>query len=150
MLRRSLVARPESAARASKRASLPASLLVSRHTRLLRVASILDADCTTEPDLIARGIGISRRTLYRDLAVLRKVGIRLEYSRLERRYRLDSLYTRIALALTEPEAEAFLEWAAKQIKGAGENAGPFERAVLKISRILCDELEESENSGESA
>src|SRR5436190_18774669 len=90
----------------AKHGSMPAVSFVRRHSRLVRVAKMLDADCTTAPELIARELKIGRRTLYRDLALLRRAGVRLVYCREEGRYRLDTLYMRLALGLTKKEAAA--------------------------------------------
>jgi len=114
--------------------------LERRHSRLLRVASLLDADNQTEPDVIAKQIGISRRTLFRDLAILRRSGVHLAYSREERRYRLESLHARVMSALSQPEAAAFLDWVIRRASAVGEKPSPFDKAVEKIARILADEL----------
>jgi len=118
----------------------PLTGLERRHSRLLRVASLLDGDCHTEPDWIAREIGISRRTLYRDLAVLRQAGVRMSYSREERRYKLDSLHARITLALSAAEAAAFLDWAGKRRDPGRQAITPLDRAISKIARILSADV----------
>lgn len=119
---------------------MPAASFLRRHSRLLRMAELIDADSTTEPDDIARKLGIGRRTLYRDLDLLRRAGIRLVFCREENRYRLDSLYMRLAMGLTQKEAAAFLKWSSRRAKRAQEPPRPFDRALQKISRILSDEL----------
>ena len=119
---------------------MPESLFVRRHSRLLRVAGLLDADSTTEPQLLAKQLGIGRRTLYRDLALLRRAGVRLVYCREEQRYRVDSLYMRLSMRLTQKEAEAFVKWSTRRARRISEPARPLNRAMEKISRILFDDL----------
>lgn len=131
---------PGAPAPKQKRASMSKGAFVRRHSRLLRVAGMLDADCSTEPDILARQLGIGRRTLYRDLALLRRAGIRLVYCREERRYRLDSLYMRLATELTKKEATAFIKWSAHRARHADDPLQPLERALAKIERILFDGL----------
>ena len=147
---KSKLARPEAegpavdAAQKSSSRAMPDALFLRRHSRLLRVASILEADGTTDPETLARELGIGRRTLYRDLDLLRRAGVKLEYCREERRYRLDSLYMRLALGLTQDEAASILRWSARRAKRrAGQPVGPLDRALSKIGRILTDGLKAS-------
>lgn len=131
---------PGGAAQKQKNASMPTRLLERRQSRLQRVAVLLDADCSTEPDVLAQELGIGRRTLYRDLALLRRAGVRLAYCREERRYRLNSLYMRLATELTKKEATAFISWASQRVKNAKEPLQPLDRALAKIGRVLVDRL----------
>lgn len=140
LLRYGNEAGPDGTARKKKKASMPAASLTRRHTRLLRVARMLDDDCTTEPEILARRLGIGRRTLYRDLALLRRAGVRLVYSRDERRYRLDSLYMRLAQGLTRQEVEAFIQWQAQRSAALTQATDLLDEALEKISRILRDQL----------
>lgn len=119
---------------------MPAATFIRRHSRLLRVARMLDDDCTTEPEILARRLGIGRRTLYRDLALLRRAGVRLVYCRDERRYRLDSLFMRLATELTKQEAGAFLQWQAQRAASHRESRDPLDQALEKIERILQDQF----------
>jgi len=131
---------PAAAARKSKSVSMPAASFIRRHSRLLRVARMLDDDCTTEPEILARKLGIGRRTLYRDLALLRRAGVRLVYSRDERRYRLDSLFMRLAMELTKHEVTAFLQWQAQRSATLVHSTAPLDQALEKIGRILQDQM----------
>ncbi len=77
---------------------------------MLRAAGILQqhVDGDLSIDSLAASLGVSRRTACRDLDVLRSAGVRIEYCRWRRGFRINPLGFALASALTMPEAGALL------------------------------------------
>lgn len=71
-----------------------------RITRILAILRSLSEDDVEDVEHLANQLGISRRTVFRDFKILRSVGIRIEFDRPVRRYRIDQ---KIVPQLPTPE-----------------------------------------------
>lgn len=129
---------PGAAARKLRKSVVGQNKGITRRSRLRHVALLLDDDCTTEPEVMTQKLGVGRRTLYRDLVLLRRAGVRLTYKREERRYILDSLYVRLAMTLTRNEVAAFLQWLDRNPPANPESRDPLQQALRKIGQVLQD------------
>jgi len=116
-----------------------------RLDRALRIAvHLLDRDIDADADTLCQAFHVSRRTLHRDLALLRRNGIHIEYRRKGDRFHLATLGGQIAHHLTRAEARAFLQWAEKQARRETAAVGDasLESALNKLIDIVRSQSEE--------
>src|SRR5690348_8753079 len=66
-------------------------MTLSRITRLLKLISLLQAGRGHNTRSLAQECGVSRRSIFRDLDVLRLAGVPLEFSEEEQRHRIPGM-----------------------------------------------------------
>ena len=54
--------------------------------RIKRLKDLIDRECTGSPDMLANTLGISKRTLFNDLDMLRDDGLKIKYNRYQATY----------------------------------------------------------------
>lgn len=110
---------------------------VSRLQRILRLVTILQSGRCCSPNELAGELGISRRTLFRDLNMLEQGGIPYYYDDSGGGYRMDSSFFLPPLNLKLPEALALLLVAQQ---GGSAGALPLQKeardAAMKIESVL--------------
>ncbi len=110
---------------------------IKRITRLIKLLQTLQGGDGQDADRIARACGISRRTVFRDLATLREAGVPLEFDPEKLQYSIAAGYFLPPTNFTSDEALSLIALA-NQV-GADERL-PFFRparaAALKLERGL--------------
>ena len=81
---------------------------VGRLHRVLKLITILQAGRPANADQLASECGVSRRTIYRDLAAIEKAGIPFFYDRASRRYQIHETGLMPAINLSLDEALAIV------------------------------------------
>lgn len=117
----------------------PASRLVKRVTRVVQLDILLrEHPQALSTRRLCTELGVSRRTLRRDLTVLRRAGENVGYVRTEGGYRISVPTAQIAAVLRAKEFGALLAVA----RGAAPNSGSeFEKALRDVSEKLSRQLE---------
>lgn len=100
---------------------------MTRTQRLIRIIQLLQAGRRCKSDWLAAELSVSRRTLLRDIKVLREAGVGCEYDAESETYRLDHSYYLRPLNLTIEEALAIMHLTRKF---AGEPMVPSSAAVM--------------------
>lgn len=95
---------------------------------------------------MARDFRISRRTLFRDLSILRQVGIQLQYQTDRSQVEVVTVFDRIASVLSMDEATAFVALGTKIAAASPSPPQPLSRAITKIAEILRKELSASKTA----
>ena len=117
----------------------PASRMVERVTRVIHLDILLrEHPQALSTRRLCTELGVSRRTLRRDLTVLRRAGENVGYVRTEGGYRISVPTAQIAAVLGAKEFGALLAVA----RGAAPNSGSeFEKALRDVSEKLSRQLE---------
>ena len=110
-----------------------------RLVRLLRVLALLEDDSCTEPQSMHIALGISRRTLFRDLAMLKSVGLSFIFDRVERRYQRTSLEFKFGHTLTKSEIESIRHWLGTVVNTLPSDGEPLATAIRKLYAIIIAE-----------
>lgn len=90
----------------------------TRLERILKMVTVLQSERPLGPDDLARKLGMNKRSIYRDLNMLKAVGISYYYDNQAKGYRVEEAALMPPLALKLSEALALL-LAAEQVAGAG-------------------------------
>jgi len=117
------------------------SFSVSRMTRLLRMISMLRSGSQFHPEKLAKELGVSRRTVFRDLNLLAAAGIPYRFAHEEGCYRLEDRKFLPPLHISLDEALALM--VATHTLISAENHPLHEAAVeasLKIESSLPDHV----------
>lgn len=122
----------------------PCAPRMDRVQRLLLLLSRLQAGEECEVQLLAAELGISRRTLFRDLNLLRSMGVPLSHDRMESSYRLEKGYFFAPPALSGREAWSLMLLARMAMAG---NSHPdptaLARAATKVMASLTVGVQDS-------
>lgn len=114
---------------------------VQRVQRLLQILQMLQAGDGQNPDGLARLTGVSRRTAFRDIESLKKVGIPVEFDRETDRYRVAGDYFLPPTNFTAEEALAIIGLSTQV---GGDESLPFfepaRKAALKLQASLPAEV----------
>ena len=116
------------------------SNLVRRIKRIIQIAELLQRGRATDFQSIARRIGVGRRTLFRDLAILRDLGMGFAWCPVRRRYVIDSLQFQLSRSLSADEAAAFVSWSNGGAIGRSHSSAAFAGGIEKIADILDREF----------
>ena len=54
--------------------------------RIERLKNLINRECTGSPEMLANTLGVSRRTLFKDLDMLRDDGLKITYNRYRETY----------------------------------------------------------------
>jgi predicted DNA-binding transcriptional regulator YafY len=114
-----------------------------RVSRLLTLVGLLQARGTMTAEQLAGALGVSRRTVYRDVEILASAGVRLEAEHGPAGgYRIPRDAARTLLALTRADAEALT--LAQVVAGslAADLDADAERAAAKLQAALGPEARE--------
>ncbi len=115
--------------------------VASRLERLVRLASVLESGLIQPSEQIARGLGVSRRTLFRDLAELRRIAPMIESLSSQSLVPDGPSLDRIAGALSRDEAIAFIKLGDKVAMELHPSNDPLSKAIVKIAKCLRNELD---------
>lgn len=121
---------------------------LTRTQRLIRIVQLLQAGRSYDVNALAREMSISRRTVFRDLNVLREAGVVCSYDAESERYGIDRSYYLPPMNLTMEEALALLLLTRKFVNdrvvpnvSAALTAGMKIESVLPADvRALCGSL----------
>ena len=116
---------------------------VSRICRLLKLIALLQAGREHNIESIARECNVHRRTVFRDLDVLREAGIPLQYDGQQQRYRVAESFYLPPTSFTPEEALSLIVLCHEM--GAASRLpffGPARTAVLKLESLLPTRLRE--------
>lgn len=110
--------------------------------RRLRIVDLAETDRVRSRDELAAALGVARRTVSGDLAVMRRAGLKIAFLPARRVFRLETLHTYLTEKLPSPEAAgpaaALLE--IFEAPGGIEGVQPFccceESAARKITRSI--------------
>jgi len=110
-----------------------------RLVRLLRVLELLEDDSRTDPESMHAALGISRRTLFRDLAMLRSAGLSFAFHRGEQRYQRTSLEFKFGHTFTQSEIESIRHWLGTVVNTLPTEGDPLVSAIRKLYAIIVAE-----------
>lgn len=121
---------------------------VSRVHRLVHLIEILQSGESCSADTLAERLGVGRRTLFRDLNVLKEAGVPYEYDRSNGTYALTRSYLVTSINFTLQEALALTLLVRKGMKrqivpeyrAALEGAAKLEGVIPTAIRDACGEL----------
>ncbi len=116
---------------------------LSRIHRLLQVLGLLQAGRGYNPEALAMACGVSKRTVFRDLEILRQSGVPLKFDEQDQRYRIPGTYYLPPTNLTHGEALALLVLCHEMGKHAGlPFFGAAHSAAIKLESSLPGRLRE--------
>lgn len=107
---------------------------LSRLKRLLRLLALIDSADVLSAEQLARAINVSRRTVFRDLALLEQCGLPVRFEHGSRGYTLASPLT--CRLKTDELACLLLAAQAVQLRAAPAFGRLIHQAIAKLSRIL--------------
>jgi predicted DNA-binding transcriptional regulator YafY len=107
-----------------------------RFKRVLTLIALVEQGCYNTEDLV-RLSGVSKRTLYRDLQLIKDCDVPLVFDRRQRVYRLRTPFSGPTPRLLPEEVRALFE-AVRSL--ADPNRSTMQRALAKVRALLPDEL----------
>ncbi|KKK58323.1 hypothetical protein LCGC14_3045590, partial [marine sediment metagenome] len=114
---------------------------LSRISRVVRLLTLLQSEHSYSPDELAKHIGVSRRTVFRDLKELEAVGVPFKFNSDTGGYTIDPEYFLPSIDLNLQEALSLLMLVHK---ASGHLPLPFKNSALlgglKIENNLPDEI----------
>jgi len=114
---------------------------LSRISRIVRLLTLLQSEHSYTPDELAEFIGVSRRTVFRDLKELEAIGVPFKFDNTTSGYRIDPEYFLPSIDLNLQEALSLLMLVHKT---RGHLPLPFKNSALlgglKIENNLPDEI----------
>ncbi len=117
-----------------------ANLAPDRIARLLRVLSVIQSHGAVQGESLPVLAGVSRRTLFRDLQLLRDAGVPVEYSRQSHSFSIAGEYFLGPINLDPAETEALaLAFVLLEHQEMHPWREPLRRAEAKITTALRDE-----------
>jgi proteasome accessory factor B len=116
---------------------------LSRIHRLLKLIGLLQAGPGYNVEALARACGVSRRTIFRDLEILRQSGVPLSFDDDQQRYRVPGTYYLPPTNFTSEEALALIVLCHELGDRSGlPFFGPARTAALKLESSLPSRLRE--------
>lgn len=118
-------------------------MISDRLERILGLLLMIGNGRAMDVDELAEHFDVARRTVFRDLAVLKRVGVKTSYERLRRRYRVHEGTALQPITVTQNECLALL-FLSRKILDAGiwPSVAAAKSAASKLDAALPDELGE--------
>lgn len=118
-----------------------------RNQRLTAIVRVLRASDRTSAEQLAHHFAVSPRTIYRDIALLHRMGVQV-VGEPGFGYRLDPTVASGGLEFTADEIQALFECARKGLALADPGtADALVRAMRKVQQVLPDVLVEAMRAG---
>ena len=115
----------------------------SRVQRILKLLTALHSGSALSVEDLSHELGVTRRTVFRDLSILEKAGVPFQYDRTEKRYRIRQDYFVPPISFSLQECLAMMFMSRKMLQSdLAPDYPAAARAAIKLESALPHDLRE--------